>query len=488
MNLSQPENPRMQSWSYLVLASGCALFSSCGSLGQNALLSQERPQQTVDALNGTRNLSGTVFRASVVSSARYPVTSLRTGVAMFLNRSREVVVSNVPASMQPEYVTEYPPGSDGFEMQLDREGLPMAEQGRVRCLIDGDEFFPELDRFMNGARQSLDMQVFIFDNDDIACRYADRMKLLSKDVKVRVLLDDLGSTWAAISPPETPAPEGFKPLPDVVSYLRSDSNVHVRRSLNPWLVADHTKLIVVDNKAAMLGGMNIGREYYSEWHDLMVRIDGPVVKTLSHEFDVAWKKSGKLGDLRMLLPRRSNPVSKLATGKGGVRLLRTDLVRGQTEIFKAHISAIRASRKRIWVQSPYFSSDEIMNALAAAAKRGVDVRVIIPTRNDSGIMHSNNLATAQTLIKAGVKVYQYPGMTHTKIMLCDDWVTLGSANLDTLSMRINRELNIAFREPRAVSEVENRVFRRDFAKSLRVKLEKRANITHSISESIADQL
>ena len=120
---------------------------------------------------------------------------------------------------------------------------------------------------------------------------------------------------------------------DIERYLEDDSKVHVRRTLNPWLVADHTKLIVADDEVALLGGMNIGREYFSEWHDLMVRIDGPVVRDLARDFEETWRQAGPWGDLSFLLPDREIPETRKSTGEGKVRLLRTDAANGKIEVF-----------------------------------------------------------------------------------------------------------------------------------------------------------
>lgn len=472
----------------IAASAACLALAACGGLARNAALSQPEPKQALDPVSGAGNLAMTAFRATAVAALRQPVSSARTGISLGWSRSREVVVGTVPVSAEPETLPEHAPGSDGFERALDLEGLPAAVPGTVTCLIDGPAFFGEFDRLLEEARRSIDVQMFIFDNDDIAVRYADRLREASSSVKVRVMFDDMGSNWAAIAAPETPAPEGFEPVMDIERYLEDDSKVHVRRTLNPWLVADHTKLIVADDEVALLGGMNIGREYFSEWHDLMVRIDGPVVRDLARDFEETWRQAGPWGDLSFLLPDREIPETRESAGGGKVRLLRTDAANGKIEVFRAHIAAIRASRKRVWIQNPYFASDEIVRAVAGAARRGVDVRVVLPSRNDSKLMDVNHLQTARDLMKAGVQVFRYPGMTHMKLMLCDDWVTLGSANLDTLSMRINRELNIAFREPRAVRQVERGIFEKDFRKSRRMEWSETESPVAPLAESIADQL
>jgi cardiolipin synthase len=150
--------------------------------------------------------------------------------------------------------------------------------------------------------------------------------------------------------------------------------------------------------------------------------------------------------------------------------------------------AIRCAKKRILIENPYFASDEILAAVRAAAMRGVDVRVVLPAEGDSRIMDAGNLATARVLIWAGAKVYRYPRMTHLKAMVCDDWATTGSANLDTLSMRINRELNIAFSDKAEVERLIAAVFTPDIARSRRILIEETKDTKTDLAEIIADQL
>jgi len=258
--------------------------------------------------------------------------------------------------------------------------------------------------------------------------------------------------------------------------------------LNPWLVCDHTKLFVFDRETALLGGMNIGREYFSEWRDLMVRIDGPVVGTLGHQFEKTWRKAGPAGDFSALRPKFLKHDPLAAVDDIPIRVLRTDAARGEHRILDAILLAVRAARSRIWIEMPYFSHDEIAQAVASAARRGVDVRVIIPSRGDSTIMDVGNLATARGLIGAGVQVYQYPRMTHLKAVVCDNWATIGSANLDVLSMRLNRELNIAFSDGSAIGELENLVFLPVFRSSRRLTRRATESLLAPFAETIADQL
>lgn len=472
----------------LAAISGTLLLASCGSLQSNVDRSVEGKPQASDSVTGSGQLAVSAVRSTTMAALRQPFTTIRTGLAVMWHRPREVVSGNLPMEIEFQPAPVEVPGTEGFELLLDREGMPRRESGTLEWLVDGPGFFPELDRQLAAAKQSVDLQFFIYDNDDIAVRYADRLKRLAESLPVRILFDDLGSTFAHTAAPETLGPNGFQPPPDIARYLKESSKLQVRRTLNPWLVCDHTKLLVFDRRTAILGGMNMGREYYSEWHDLMVKVEGPIVGSLSREFSRAWRKSGPWGDLALLQKpaflRRPAPVD------GGVplRLLRTDAARGQTQILDATMLAIRTARKRIWIENPYFAHDDIAFALASAARRGVDVRVILPSRGDSTIMDAGNLGSARAIIEAGGKVYRYPKMTHMKVMICDGWGCIGSANLDTLSMRINRELNLGFSDADSLRRLEKEVFLPDFQASRRLRIEDTESAVAPIAEAIADQL
>lgn len=472
----------------LPLLPAFAVLSSCVQPALNAGKSLERVPQANPAIESGIGLGGTAYRATAVSVVRQPVTTLRLGIAMLWHRPREVVAANIPLDLNNGPLPDAIPGSQAFEQLLDEQSRTSSEKGRIEFLLDGPAFFSELDARIAAARHSIDCQVFIFDNDDIGVRYADQLRQRAAAIPVRVLFDDLGTTFAHATPPDTPGPPGFIPPVDIATYLRAGSNLRVRRTLNPWLVCDHTKLFVFDRETALLGGMNIGREYYSEWRDLMVRVDGPVVGILGHEFEKTWRKAGPAGDFSALRPepRRYHPTA--SANDIPIRVLRTNAASGDHSILDAILLAVRAARTRIWIETPYFAHDEIALAVASAAHRGVDVRVIIPSRGDSTIMDMGNLATARALIRAGAQVYQYPRMTHLKAVICDNWATIGSANLDTLSMRLNRELNIAWSDASTIRELENLVFLPTFRDSRRLTRKSTDSLLAPFAEAIADQL
>ena len=458
-----------------------AVFSSCTN----------RPNTQVNGpLVSAVQISAMAGRGSLIARVRSPVTSTRVGLAMLIERAEELVRGNIPFSIDPAPRTSGVPGSAEFSASLTSLGLPAPAHGTVELLVDGAEFFPALEDELRLARESIDLQLYIWDNDDISVAYADLVRQHARSVPTRILLDDIGSTVSASLRPRTPAPEGFRAVPDITHYLRRDSPLQLRRILNSWAVIDHCKLLVFDGKTAMLGGMNIGREYYSEWHDLMVRVRGPVVDQLQPEFDKKWRNAHELGDLSLLCPPPSfHPRAGPApSGSFPIRVLSTNLLEGRREPLVATLEAIRSSRSRVWIENEYITSDRILDALLAACRRGVDVRVIIPKLPIEEVMELANHQAAGELLRAGATVYRYPGMTHMKAIICDGWATVGATNFDTHSLQISYELNISYSDPRAVRELARRVFTKDFAVSRRLTVEDTRNWLNLLVEPLADQL
>jgi cardiolipin synthase len=290
-------------------------------------------------------------------------------------------------------------------------------------------------------------------------------------------------------PSKSPYYASHKPPLSIAAYLRQDSKVEVMQLDNPWLTSDHTKVIVVDGRRAFLGGMNIGREYRYEWHDLMVETTGPIVGRLQKDFDKRWAHAGPGGDLAFALAALKPQAAAADTEAAEHLDIRPLYTRsGDAQILRAQLAAIRRARAYIYVQQPYLSDDEVISELIAARRRGVDVRVILPTSNDSGFMNSANLLAARAFLRHGVRVYGYPGMTHVKAAIYDGWACVGSANFDKLSLRINQETNLATADPRFVDALRRDLFEADFARSKEWTEAKPVRWNDYIAEFIADQL
>ncbi len=356
------------------------------------------------------------------------------------------------------------PGMDltKWEASLDVLTGKPAPQGRITTLVDGEEFFPRLIDSISAAGQSLRLRTYIFDNDDYAFTVAELLKRRSSELDIRVMVDGLGTISAAAAQPGH-QPAGTAAGGAIFEFLTSDSDVKVRMLANPWLTGDHTKSIIVDDRIAFVGGLNIGREYRYEWHDLMFELSGPVVDVLRKDFDKTWTRQRPLGDLLAML-QIVRPVNTATDNMYPVRVLTTSPKDAQ--ILRAQIAAIRNSQQRIYIQNAYFTSDAVLYELVMARRRGVDVRVILPLRSDFGLIDRANAIAANKMLANGIRVYIYPKMSHVKGAIYDGWACLGSANFDALSLQVNKELNIATSHPPFVEELLQRVFVADMEQSV----------------------
>jgi cardiolipin synthase len=376
---------------------------------------------------------------------------------------------------------------EAFARTLDRVVGDNRSSGTMRVWIGGDAFFPRLVTALGEARESIEVRIFIFDNDDYAVKIADILKAQSRQgVKVKVLLDSMGQVMGEGRMPEG-LPPGFEPPASMARYLKEDSKVDVRVTPSSMLKADHVKTITIDGQVAFTGGMNIGREYRYDWHDLMVELQGPVVNIIRKDFDLAWANAGPWGDFEYMFKRLfSRAPDTQQQGDYPIRPLYTRL--NAPQIYQAQLQAIRHARHHIYVHNAYFSDDTILRELIKARKRGVDVRVILPVASNHGIMNANNVVVANQMFNNGIKVYFYPGMSHVKAAIYDGWLCTGSANFDRLSFWDNKEFNVATAHPATVATVKTRLFEKDFAKS-RIMTEPLDNAWKNyLAEILAEQL
>lgn len=355
-----------------------------------------------------------------------------------------------------------------FNRWLDKKISKQNYKAFVTLLIDGEEFFPHFMLAMQRAQESIFATVYIFMADPYGLSIADVMKARANEgIDVRVVVDELNTVLNSGKNPELKTSETFIMPKYITSYLRKHSKAKARTHLNPWGTFDHTKVYIVDRKIAYTGGMNIGQEYRYTWHDMMVALEGPVVGRLVKNFYENWSFTGWGGDYaaayRRLFSKRRRDVNREAPGMIDVRLMYTKP--NDSEIFDAQREAIRRAKKRVYIQNAYFSDDRIIKELIDARGRGVDVRVILPGKNDVGIMDLNNRVMANKLLKNGVRVYFYNGMSHVKAALYDGWAVVGTANFDKMSLYINKEMSLGISDPAFVAELETRLFEKDFNNS-----------------------
>lgn len=443
-----------------------SLESGAGLLGKTVILDPlVRPFSTIKALYGvTIKSAGGFLERTLIEHLRLPL----------LERKPLPELSHAAAM-----------DLQAWELDLDLITATTASSGSIRFLVDGEAYFDRLAQVVNAAEESIDIRSYIFDNDDVALQMADLLRARSDTVEIRVLVDGLADLFASrLDSSSMPA---SVQLPASISdYLVHGSKVDFRKQSNPWFTGDHAKITIIDRELAFLGGMNIGREYRYDWHDLMMEVEGPVVQALQFEFDLSWSKSGMLGDLGWFVTALKGYPENNSTGDYPIRVLSTRI--HDSELYRAQVAAIRRSRSYIYLENAYFSDDKILFELARARRRGVDVRVILPIEGDSGVLDLSNQKTINTMLRNGIRVYSYPGMTHVKAAIYDGWACLGSANFDKLSLQINQEINLAFSDPGAVGQLLEQVFYPDFARSTELHEALPLAARHHFAELIADEL
>ena len=413
-----------------------------------------------DLLLGSHGLA--LIKNPVSSVARLADLGIETVVQVFLRLP-------LPRSSNPLPPPAQTNGMDlaKWESWLDSYTGTRREDGSLRLLIDGDRFFPRLQQAIAAATNHIHINVYIFDRDDVAVSVADQLRERSSRVPVKVILDQMGSLGAGQVPPETPLPENFVLPSSITSYLKADSRVGVHTFLNPWLLTDHEKIYLVDGDRAWVGGMNLGREYRYEWHDLMLELEGPVVASLENEFRLDWAHESLLGDLAYAAAALSpvRPKAPPPEPDHWIQVRRLPARPGWKPFSAAVRGSLNQARSHIYVENPYLFDKHVIADLVLARRRGVDVRVILPRVNDFKAGGRGNLVTANYLLHHGVRVYFYPGMTHVKALLVDGWACVGSGNLNHLSLHLCQEQNIATSDPAFAALLKRDLFDQDFARS-----------------------
>lgn len=366
---------------------------------------------------------------------------------------------------------------DAWEIRLDGLAGRTSTTARIDFLMDGEAFYTSLERAIDEAQVSIDLQTYLFDNDDVAKSLADQLKARSSEVDVRVIYDGLGTYLSHAATAES-QPDDFEFIENIPRYLCEDSNIRLRVIPNIWFSGNHYKSMIFDRRVAFIGGMNIGREYRYEWHDMMIRLEGDVVGHLSKDFESTWLNNSWGGDFSTFLLSPPAPVECPNPGRIPVRLLYT--LPSSAQIFRAQLEAIRRARAYVYIENAYFSDDRILYELCRARKRGVDVRIILPAVVNHKIMEHSNRVAINTLLNYGCRVYMYPGMTHIKAAVYDGWACMGTANFDKLSLQTNRELNLATSHSETVEQLLEILFEPDFKKC--------TEITESVSLDLKDHL
>jgi cardiolipin synthase len=344
--------------------------------------------------------------------------------------------------------------------------LPVTEGNDMSLLVDGKATYDAVLGAIRGAQHTLFVQFYTIKDDDIGRDLRDALIDRAKaGVSIWLLHDEL---------PFFGLPRGFKTkLEDVGIRLARPKGP--KRLLGPFQFnyRNHRKLVVVDNKLAFTGGLNVSKTYVGRnpsigpWRDTFASFRGPVVAQLALHFssDWMWATSEDLSEIAAATPAPSGPLRAVALAPSPAE----DIAAGNLYF----IALAHAARKRLWISSPYFVPDrDVLTALRFAALRGVDVKILVPGRADHYITYFAAMAYFDDLRSAGGEIWTYdPAFIHQKVALVDDDIaSIGSINLDIRSGLLNFELTVLMEGKSAASAVEHMLIT-DFGHATRVDID-----------------
>lgn len=334
--------------------------------------------------------------------------------------------------------------------------FPWREGNRFELLVDGEDFFPAMLQAIDDARDYVLLEIYLFKSGKIATQFIDALiKAVKRDVEVYLLLDDFGAKGLERNDRLRLIEAGAN-----LTYYNPLRYGKLRRNL----FRDHRKLLIVDGAVAFVGGVGItddfraGRLGHGPWHETVACIRGPNVADWQEVFEQNWNLwSGPNLDL---LAVNAKPVP------GGLGRIVTNSP-SRMEIKRSLIKRIRGAEHRVWIATAYFiPSRKIRRALRHAARRGVDVRLLLPGRftDHPAIRHAGRRFYGR-LLRNRVRIFEYqPSFLHAKFILCDSWVSIGSSNIDRWNLRWNLEGNQEV-EDQSFTDSVKALFEKDFAQS-----------------------
>ncbi|MDY6982024.1 MAG: cardiolipin synthase [Pseudomonadota bacterium] len=325
-------------------------------------------------------------------------------------------------------------------------GSPLLLGNKATLLQDGPDTYDAMFAAIRAARDHVNVEFYIIEDDKVGRKLADiLLERQAAGVQVNLIYDSFGCLG-------TPK-EYFERLRAAGVRVLEFNPVNPLETRKEWLPnnRDHRKLVVVDGHTAFLGGINIssiysasslpgqGDETDGPWRDTHMKLEGPVVGELQKLFLDSWQRQE--GEP---LPERDYFPELQAKGDEIVRAIGSTPDDDFHQIYVTLLSALEHAEKQAYLTNAYFAPDpQFMQALIDAAQRGVDVRLILPSRSDSSLVFHAGRAKYGRLLKAGVRIFERQDvLLHAKTAVIDGvWSTVGSANLDWRSFADNDEVN-----------------------------------------------
>jgi len=338
-------------------------------------------------------------------------------------------------------------------------------------LIDGPAFFPRLLADIEAATSDVHIIIFGFKAGEIGDKFRDLLiKKVGEGVGVRLMVD------AGYSQPRLGSRQlysalmagGVQVVANQGAFLDLDGVLGSRKV--DWRFDDlghfdHRKIVVIDGRIGYAGGPGIEDHFNDErFHDVMLRVEGPLVTQLQAEFLLSWHFQG--GPLPEDAAGLDRFFPEQPAGSGvEMEILANNPGEKHLPIQAAYREAIAAAKERLYVINPYLADRPIIRGIIRAARRGVEVKVIVPADPKSLPASGAVRHWFAEMVDAGVDLREHPHMAHAKVIVSDDTVMAGTANLDGLSLRRNWELMIRARDREVADHVSRELFDRDMEMS-----------------------
>ncbi len=365
------------------------------------------------------------------------------------------------------------------------EYAPYRENNEVQLFFDGKELFNEILDSLKKAEKSINIQFYIFKNDEIGSEILNILKEKAKSgVEVRLLYDSIGSRSLTKRKLKDVIDAGVKVGEFFPALLRLiNINMNFR---------NHRKIIVIDDKIGFVGGFNVGDEYlgkdpkFGYWRDTHIKFEGEAVKDLNLRFLADWRYATK-EDVNLTSNLKNinlNHIPGSTYSKCGMQIVSSGPnPYNRYEIKWSYLEMIQKAKNYIYIQSPYLILDDsISDSLKLASISGVDVKIMIPGKGDHPFIYWANLAYAGDLLNFGIKIYHYDknAFIHSKTVVIDDKVcSIGTANMDTRSFQLNFEVN-ALIYSEEIAKKQYKQFEKDILLSKKLTIEEYLNRSTSV--------
>jgi cardiolipin synthase len=349
---------------------------------------------------------------------------------------------------------------------------------REQIFFNGSDYFESLLKDINVAQVSIDLEAYIFNIDKLGKRIiAALIGAARRGIKIRVMVDGAGSPqWGGnlVKSLEVAGAKTrvFHPFPWRLwqwsrSFVRVPSVLKAIYLLLKINSRNHRKACIIDKKIVYVGSFNISQSHLEKdqegegWRDTGIRLQGVNLEDVENAFNASWDHLTVPERLQTIFRHiYTNPIFRLNNTRHRRRILYKNLLRRMARC-----------KKRIWITNAYFVPDNfLLKKLVDAAARGIDVRILLPKKSDVAFMPWASNAFYESLLRAGVRIFEYlPSILHAKTLILDDWMLIGSSNLNHRSLLHDFEVDVNIRLPESKDVLEQQfLFDLEHAKEIKL--------------------